>query len=342
METDDFRCTIGQQEFASATIVMREIFKPPFYLKSAFSQTLLASSRVRTWGKNSMLTAAKEVILNPIDDIRLQGFYSPRPDRQSRGLVMLLHGWEGSVNSSYMLGTGKFLYNHGYSVFRLNYRDHGDTHHLNPGLFYAVLLDEVFNAVRQVSEYERELPFYLAGFSMGGNFALRIARKYVENPIDNLAHIVSISPVLDPEKSTCAIDDVYLLRYYFLKKWQRSLQKKQACFPDLYDFSEVLTLNTVVEMTDLMLERYSDYERASAYFRDYAVLDDALADVPIPTTIITAEDDPIIPADDFYNLKLNSQADLIIHRYGGHNGFLETASGRAWYERKMIKVFNAL
>lgn len=252
---------------------------------------------------------------------------------------MLLHGWEGSATSAYILGTGKFLYNHGYSVFRLNYRDHGDTHHLNPGLFYAVLLDEVFDAARQVSEYEKELPFYLSGFSMGGNFALRIARKCVETPIRNLTHIFSISPVLDPEKSTNAIDDVYLLRYYFLKKWQRSLRKKQACFPDEYDFSDVFSLDTITEMTDVMLERYSDYGSASDYFRGYAVLDDALVNVEVPTTIVTAQDDPIIPVEDFYHLKLNSKIDLIIHQYGGHNGFLESLSGKTWYERKMLEIF---
>jgi len=320
---------------------MSEVFDPPIYLRSTFAQTLLASSMVRRWGKNPMLEIAREVILNPIGDVRLQGFYSEQSDRQKRGLVMLLHGWEGSVDSTYILGTGKFLYNNGYSIFRLNYRDHGDSHHLNPGLFYAVLLDEVFNAVRQVSGYERDLPFYLAGFSMGGNFALRIARKCADSPIESLSHIVSISPVLDPKKSTYTIDDVPLLRYYFLKKWKRSLQKKQVCFPDRYDFSEVLGLDTIAEMTDVMLERYSDYENASVYFSNYAVLNDALADVPVPTTIITAKDDPIIPVDDFYDLKLNSLSELIIHRYGGHNGFLENISGRVWYERKMVEVFNS-
>jgi len=286
-----------------------------------------------------MLNAAQEVILNPIGDVRLQGFYSRQPNKQSKGLVMLLHGWEGSVNSAYILGTGKFLYNNGYSVFRLNYRDHGDSYHLNRGLFYAVLLDEVFHAVRQVSEYENDLPFYLAGFSMGGNFVLRIVRKCPENTIVNLAHVISISPVLDPEKSTYAIDDVPLLRHYFRKKWQRSLQKKQACFPDLYDFSEVLALDTISAMTDIMLERYSDYESASLYFSKYAVLNDALADVPVPITIVTARDDPIIPVDDFYDLKLNDQTELIVHRYGGHNGFLESLSGKAWYEQKMLEIF---
>ena len=317
-----------------------EIFTPPFYLRSTIAQTLLAGSGLRKRGQNLMLNVAEEVILNPIDDVRLQGFYSRQVKGQAKGLVMLLHGWEGSVNSAYILGTGKFLYNNGYSVFRLNYRDHGNSHHLNQGLFYAVLLDEVFNAVRQVSAYESELPFYLAGFSMGGNFALRVARKCAESPIENLSQVVSVSPVLDPEKSTYAIDDVPLLRRYFRKKWLRSLQKKQACFPDLYDFSDVLTLDTITEMTDLMIERYSDYETASDYFSHYAVLDDALADLNVPTTIITAQDDPIIPVEDFYDLKLNSLTDLILHRYGGHNGFLETLSGRAWYEHKMLEIFD--
>jgi uncharacterized protein len=320
--------------------VMSEVFNPPFYLRSASAQTLLAGSSMRKWGENRMLDFAKEVILNPCEDVRLQGFYSRQSNGQARGLVMLLHGWEGSVYSAYILSTGKFLYNQGYAVFRLNYRDHGDSHHLNPGLFYAVLLDEVFNAVQQVSEYERGLPFYLVGFSMGGNFALRIVQKCAENPISNLTHVISISPVLDPEKSTYAIDNVCLLRHYFLKKWQRSLQKKQACFPELYDFCEVLSLDTVAAMTDLMLERFSDYDNASIYFSHYAVLNDALANVPVPITIITAKDDPIIPVEDFYDLKLNSLANLIIHRYGGHNGFLETISGRAWYEHKMMEIFN--
>jgi len=43
--------------------------------------------------------------------------------------------------------------------------------------------------------------------------------------------------------------------------------------------------------------------------------------------------------DDFYHLNLNSLTDLIIHRHGGHNGFLETLSGRAWYEKKMLELF---
>ena len=315
---------------------MTDDFNPPFYLRSTIAQTLLASNKLSTWGKNAMLDCAKEVILNPIGDVKLQGVYSPQPNGGAKGVFMLLHGWEGSVNSAYVLRTGRFLYENGFSVFRLNYRDHGETHHLNPGLFYASLLDEVFGAVRSVAQYETGLPFYLVGFSMGGNFALRVARKCTESPIENLKQVVSISPVLDPEKSTNAIDNNPLLRHYFRRKWSRSLMKKQALFPDLYDFSEVLKLKTLLEMTEVLIRRYSEYEDASDYFRHYAVQGDALANLNVPTTIVTAQDDPIIPVEDFYDLKLSPSTNLIVHPYGGHNGFLETLSGRAWYEKKLI------
>lgn len=318
---------------------MTDTFNPPVYIRSTFAQTLLASRLTGNKKNNPMLAAAKEVILNPLDDIRLQGFYSPQTNGRPKGMAMLLHGWEGNVNSAYILRTGKTLFENGYSVFRLNYRDHGDTHHLNPGLFYAVLLDEVFGAVQQVAAYEPDLPFYLMGFSMGGNFALRVVRKSIQTPIQNLKHVTSISPVLDPEKSTNAIDAYPFLRKYFRGKWSRSLMKKQACFPDRYDFSDVLKLETLAEMTEVMIQRYSDYKSSSDYFRHYAVLGDALAGLTVPTTIITAQDDPIIPVQEFYELTLNPITELIVHRYGGHNGFIESLSGKAWYEHKIMDTW---
>lgn len=317
---------------------MTTAFTPPFYLRSTFAQTLLAS-RIPSRGHNLMLASAREVTLNPVADIRLQGFYSPQTAGVAKGLVVLLHGWEGSVNSAYMLRTGRFLYEQGFAVFRLNYRDHGETHHLNHGLFYAVLLDEVFGVVQQIVQDAGDLPVFLAGFSMGGNFALRIARRHTETPLPNLKHIFSISPALDPEKSTQAIDAYPLLRKYFRKKWSRSLLKKQALFPELYNFNDVLKLETIMEMTEVMVQRYSDYPSSADYFSHYAVLGDALANITIPVTIVTAQDDPIIPAADFYDLKLPASTELIVHRYGGHNGFLETLSGKAWYQQKMLETW---
>lgn len=315
-------------------------YEPPFLLKNAHLQTILASSKLRTLGPNGMQNVAVEKIIETTEAVRLLGYHSAHNDAQAKGLAILLHGWEGSANSTYLLRCGKSLYAHGYDVFRLNFRDHGDSHQLNEGIFYAVLLEEVYQAVQQAAAFSGGRPVFLIGFSLGGNFVLRILKKCVRVPIANLRHAVSISPVLNPQKSTAKIDRIAFIRKYFLAKWRCSLRKKQALFPELYDFSEVTGLKTIQAVTDTLLEKYSDYPTAQDYFDAYSVLGAAITDIDTPTTIVTAKDDPIIPIEDFYELKLNPPIQLIIHSHGGHNGFITGFKLHSWYENAIIRLFD--
>ena len=254
----------------------------------------------------------------------------------------MLHGWEGSSDSTYVLRCARSLYLDGYDVFRLNFRDHGDSHHLNAGIFYAVLLEEVYQAVMVAAGLARGAPVFLIGFSLGGNFVLRILKKCGSVPIANLCHAVSISPVLNPEKSTAKIDGIRFIRKYFLAKWRRSLTKKQKLFPDLYEFENVTHLKTIQAVTDVLLDRYSDFQTAREYFQAYAVMGSDIENIQTPTTIITAEDDPIIPIEDFYDLKLNTYTRLVVHSHGGHNGFITGFKLRSWYEDRIIKLFDQI
>jgi len=319
---------------------MNSSFNPPLLLKHPTLQTVLASIGLRKWGGNPMLKAAQYHILDAGDGIRLSGFYSPIKDKPSQGLCILLHGWEGSADSTYVLSCGRYLHKHGYDVFRLNYRDHGDSLHLNKGLFYATLLEEVFQAVGQAARLSSSAPVFLVGFSLGGNFALRIARRSLANGTSPLKQVISISPVLDPDKATDRIDGNPFLLAYFMKKWERSLRRKQRLFPGLYDFKDVLNRKTIRGMTDLLLSRYTDYPDTKTYFRSYGIYGHDLADIQIPTTIITAVDDPVIPIEDFHNLKTAPSIDLFIHKKGGHNGFIDSVLGPAWYDRLMLNKFS--
>jgi predicted alpha/beta-fold hydrolase len=317
-------------------------FRPAMYLRNGHVQTILASSSFRAWGKNSMRDAARQVILTTREKIRLLGLYSPQNAIKAAGTVILLHGWEGSADSTYILSTGNALYRRGYDIFRLNLRDHGDSHHLNQGIFYAVLLEEVFQAVRQLCMKSARKPVLMVGFSLGGNFALRIARRMHQEPIENLAHMVAISPVLDPAKSTLKIDQYPLIRKYFLKKWLQSLKKKQLLFPDVYDFAPVMSLKTIQAATDVLLDRYSDFDSAAQYFSEYSLLGDTLKGLAVDTTIIAARDDPIIPVEDFYQLELNERTNLSIHDFGGHNGFIDGFFLKSWYEQQLADLFDKI
>lgn len=314
-------------------------FIPPAHLRAPYAQTVLASSRIRTLGPNPMAACSREKIFDTVDGVRLQGFHSPAPGEEAKGLVILIHGWEGSASSTYILHTGRFLHAHGYDVFRLNLRDHGDTHHLNEGLFYATLLDEVFSAVKQTAALARGSGVYLAGFSLGGNFALRIACRCAREPIETLRHVMAVSPVVDPARSSRAIDNSGLLRWYFLKKWRRSLRKKQALYPNLYDFSGLLPIKTVIGLTEALIRASGIYAGMEEYFRGYTITGSVLEEAPVPTTILISRDDPAIPAGDFTGLRLAPYGKLIIHDYGGHNGFLSSLLGATWYEEKMLELF---
>ena len=254
--------------------------------------------------------------------------------------MILLHGWEGSSDSVYIRRTGGTFYKRGYAVFRLNLRDHGGSHHLNAGLFYAAAIEEVHAAVGQAAGLNPQIPAFLVGFSLGGNFALRIALRCRQEPIPNLKHVVGISPVLDPDDATDKIDSSgYILRY-FLKKWRRSLRKKQALFPHRYDFAAALQLPSVRSVTEELLSNYSYYHSAKEYFNAYSLVGDALLDICVPTTVLTAEDDPIIGVEQFHRLQLNAQTCLAVQPYGGHNGFISGFSFTGWYEKPMVDLFD--
>jgi hypothetical protein len=317
-------------------------YAAPLLLRSGHLQTFLASSDFRARGPNPMLEAARDVILEAGDGIRLLGSHSPQRAAAPKGLAVMLHGWEGSIDSTYMRCTGRALYRRGYDVFRLNFRDHGRSHHLNPGLFYAARLPEVFVAVRQAARFAGSLPVFLIGFSLGANFALRVALRCVQDPIPGLKHVVAISPVLDPDESTSRADRHPVIRRYFMKKWRRSLNVKQALFPDHFDFGPLLKLKTIQATTEALLKRYSEYPSARDYFRAYTLTGDALRRLPLPVTLLTAADDPIIPVRDFQRLSLPPTARLVICRHGGHNGFLEGIRLHSRYEQDLPDLFDTL
>lgn len=317
------------------------IFKPPLYLRNAMLQTFLGSNRFGGSVSNDMLASSCPITLRTPDDVTLSGALSTVNLTRSMGLVILLHGWEGSIDSTYIVTTGRYLFRHGFSVFRLNLRDHGDSHSLNKGLFYATLLDEVYEAVIAAARMAENTPVFLCGFSLGGNFALRIARKWSQHPEENirLKHITAISPVLDPSKATDAIDARRHIRSYFLRKWQRSLRLKQHFFPSDYDFGDIVGMSNIRLMTEMLLRRHSSYQNAEAYFSAYNLCGHSLDAISIPTTIITSKDDPIIPVEDFYDLSPNPHLHITIHPFGGHNGFVCNLLGRTWYEKHMLNTF---
>jgi uncharacterized protein len=314
-------------------------FLPAVWARNPHIQTVFGSLRFRAAGTNEMVVVAREVITDAGNGNRLLGYHSRQPVQQSRGLIVLIHGWEGSSDSTYVLSTGRYFFRLGYDIFRLNLRDHGRSHHLNRGLFHGALINETVQAIGNIARLLPNLPCYLIGFSLGGNFVIRIALHQSTSPIPNLRRAFSISPALDPYRSTLAIDKNFpLYRFYFLNKWKKSLRKKQSCFPELYRFEEILHKQTCMALTEAIMPWYTEFGSYLEYFSYYTLTGNTLASLAMPVTIITSADDPIVPVEDFHHLPQNRYLDVSIQQYGGHCGFLDFFPTSCWYESQIAKI----
>ena len=234
---------------------------------------------------------------------------------------MLLHGWEGDSHSAYNLVIGSALVRDGYDVVRLNLRDHGLTHHLNKGIFYATLIEEVHAATQQVGLLAAGRPFYLIGASLGGNFVVRMALRHARSPIPNLRRAMAINPVLNPQRTSFILDHHPFLRRYFRNRWLESLRKKQALFPDLYDFGPLESISTILEMSDWVIRSMSAFNDVDEYLNAYSVKPKEIYDLAVPVSILTAANDPLIPPEDISALPSHPLLQVNVLPFGGHVGY---------------------
>jgi predicted alpha/beta-fold hydrolase len=314
-------------------------FKAPVGLRHRHVQSLLAGWPLRQhWLRrraDRLLAASRDEIVDCGDGVRLLGHYSPQP-AGARGLAILLHGWEGSAAASYVVSVGSRLYDAGFDVFRLNFRDHGETFALNRELFHSCRIDEVVGALAAITAAHPAPRTFLIGHSLGGNFALRAAARAPTAGID-LTRVVAICPVLKPHSTMRALEDgLWVYREYFLRRWRRSLMAKAACFPQLYEFGDLRRFPTLTATTEFFATRYAGFPDIDAYLKGYAITGDVLANLEVPTRLIAAADDPVIPIEDLADVAVTRALSVDVFPRGGHCAFLESYRLRSWLDGAVL------
>jgi len=266
-------------------------YRPPWWLRSGHLQTMLGSCPWRRRRGARALAAlqarTEEHLIDGGEGVRLQGLYSVLPGVEPRGLALLLHGWEGSAESSYMRLTAAQFLRRGFATFRLNFRDHGDSHHLNEALFHSNRIDEVVHAAGDIArrfwpEASPQRPLVAAGYSLGGNFALRLALRAPAAGLA-LARVAAVCPVLDPAQTMAHMERgwrVYLR--YFERKWRHSLQRKRALFPRTHNFDDRTLHLGMRELTRWLVQQHTGFGTLDNYFDGYSIAGDRLASLQGP------------------------------------------------------------
>lgn len=319
-------------------------FRPSGLLAHRHVQSILTSGpwrrrKVRRQARDYLRRSQRRVI-EADDGTRLLGYANRARDQRRNALVIMLHGWEGSVDSNYLLSSAVALDLAGFDTFRLNFRDHGDSHHLNTDLFHSCRLAEVLDVVGKVQSGYEDGPVFLAGFSLGGNFALRIARNAPDRDIA-LRRVVAVSPVIRPHHVLDSLENgLAIYHAYFVRKWRRSLRIKQRLYPERFQLDEWFRIKDLRSQTDWLVENLTEFANLNEYLEGYSIAGDYLQGLETSSLVITAEDDPIIPISDFQALPKPSALDMEVLPHGGHCGFLANWRLDSWIEHRLTDELN--
>jgi predicted alpha/beta-fold hydrolase len=132
---------------------------------------------------------------------------------------------------------------------------------------------------------------------------------------------------------------LWVYRDHFLHRWRRSLAAKAAAFPALYDFGDLRRFRTLTATTEFFVERYTAFANLAAYLNGYALTGEVLAGLDVPSWLLAARDDPVIPIADLAAVARGPALEISVAPYGGHCGFLADLGLRSWARDRVLAAF---
>lgn len=270
------------------------------------------------------------------------------PNRAGHTTLLLMHGLEGSSDAHYMRGIADKAWRAGMNVVRLNQRNCGGTEHLTPGLYHSGLTADPKAVVQELIERDGLRAIVLAGYSMGGNVLLRLAGEFGAGAPPQLKGVAAVSPVIDLAACVDAIErrGNWMYQWNFMRNLRARMLRKAKAFPETFDLAPLGGLRTIREFDDTYTAPHHGFGDAANYYYQASAL--RLIDrIRIPALIISAADDPFVPAAifDAPEVRGNPHIRVEITPHGGHCAFISDKSADDdgyWAESAVVSFARAL
>jgi hypothetical protein len=241
-----------------------------------------------------------------------------------------------------MRGTAEKAWQKGFHVVRLNQRNCGGTEAFTPTLYNSGLSADVGRVV-DLLDREGRGGLCLGGFSMGGNLVLKLAGERGAELGVKVIAVVAVSPSIDLAACAQALEAPanWIYQWEFVRSLKRRLRKKAKLFPDRFDLSALRPIRTVCQFDEAYTAPDGGYASAEDYYERASALR-VLAGITVPTLILHAQNDPLIPFESFSSpaLTRNPQIHLVAPAQGGHCAFL-ARPGRGesshWAEHRLVE-----
>jgi predicted alpha/beta-fold hydrolase len=250
-------------------------------------------------------------------------------DRIARATVLGLHGLEGSSQAHYMQGLADKAWAAGFNVVLLNQRNCGGTEHLSSTLYHSGLTADADWVLRELAA-EGLSSFGVVGYSLGGNLALKLAGEYGAEAPPCVKAIVAVSPVMDLPRCVDALErrSNFAYQWNFVRNLKARMRRKVAAFPDRFSAEPLDRIRTVRDFDEAYTAPHFGFRDATDYYYRAASLR-VVDRIQLPTLVITAADDPFVPAEPFSDPAVTGNAHIttMVSPHGGHCAFVSVANG---------------
>lgn len=299
-------------------------FDPPLWMRNPHFQTIVAAKKPRHLAYGWTSWEPMEISLGSDGSILAEASWQPG-NRSDAPCVILIHGLEGSARSCYLVGMSKKAFAKGFHAVRINMRNCGGTEHMTPTLYCAGLSQDVLSIAESLRRRCGIEAIFAIGVSLGANVLLKFLGEQGSNAADYIRGAAVMSPPIDLAAGARKIDERgnWIYQRYFVSRLIARMRRKAELFPDIVDMSRVERIRTIYEFDDVVTGPHFGYGRADDYYR-LASSAPLLPAVSVPTLIVQAKDDPLIPFGAFETsgIKNNPCLQLLATRIGGHAGFL--------------------
>lgn len=240
--------------------------------------------------------------------------------------VLLVHGFNGSSNSRYIIGLTHHFKNEGYRVFCFNAR--GTKEALNNAIFFHIgwTIDLKVAVEFILHNFSGSLEIY--GFSMGGNWVTKyLSTECLDTRIIKGGAICLPFDFYKIEKWLLNEKWVYkkrlfnrLLAYNFCKY----IRRNKETFKDEVDLNLLLKCKNLRDIDRMLTKKIFNIKNLSKYYKKESAVRH-LKNITIPFLILNSKDDPIVPEFiiDKNECRKNRNILLVINSWGGHLGFLK-------------------
>jgi predicted alpha/beta-fold hydrolase len=257
--------------------------------------------------------------------------------------IVALHGLNGSSGAHYMRGIAAKAFARGMNVVRLNQRNCGDTEHLSAGLFHSGLTADAAHVVAELIAVDGLNAIAVAGYSLGGNLALKLAAEYGDTPPRELVAVAAVSPIIEIGECVAALEQPgnALYQWNFVKDLKRRMRRKNRFWPGRFDMTRLKQVRTVREFDAAYTAPYFGFASAEDYYHRASAMR-IIERIRVPALVITAADDPFVPSNPFRDPKItgNPCLSVAICEHGGHCGFVGPATGEDdgyWAENRIVE-----